>query len=78
MEEEFYMVDLPSLLQKKAQQIAEDRLAQLQISIAPNMEEKAFKELVENFARPLETDQADDEEFDGAALAALRLRIEGR
>lgn len=71
------MVDLPDILHKKARQIAEDRLAQLQISIAPNLEEKSFKQLVDNFSWALETD-ANPDELDKDGLAALRRRIEGR
>lgn len=77
MEDEYYMIELPDILHKKTRQIAEDRLAQLQISIAPNLEEKSFKELVDNFSWVLETDQSTDE-LDREALAALRHRLEGR
>ncbi|MNI96544.1 hypothetical protein D3C73_1550230 [compost metagenome] len=58
--------------------MAEDRLALLQISIAPNMEEKSFKQLVDNFAWVLESDQGPDDELDREGLAALRQRLEGR
>lgn len=54
LEEEFYMIDLPGILHKKAQQIAEERLAQLHITLAPNMKEENFEELVRNLSWSLE------------------------
>ncbi|AZS17389.1 hypothetical protein [Paenibacillus lutimineralis] len=75
---EYYMVDLPELLHKKTQQIAEERLANLNIALAPNMKEESFKSLVDNLSWSLKADDHQNESLDRAALGALRQRIEGR
>lgn len=75
LRKEYIMVDLPMLLYQKTQQIAEDRLANLHIAMAPNMTEESFRKLVENLSWSLEDSQQSPDEFDRRALEALRQRI---
>lgn len=74
LENEYYMVDLPLLIHKKTQKVAEERLVALQIALAPNMKEEGLRQFMDRLRAPLEHDDADDE-FDAKALAKLRGRL---
>ena len=72
------MVDLPMLLYKKTQQISEERMALLNISLAPNMSESSFKSLVERLAWSLGEEESIQDEFDAEGVSSLRQRLERR
>ncbi|NUU53051.1 hypothetical protein HP548_02930 [Paenibacillus taichungensis] len=76
---DYYITDLPMLLFRQTQKIAEERLAQLHIAMGPNMTEDSFKGLVEMLGWPLQDEkQQQKEEFDAVGLRSLRARLEGR
>ncbi|WFR64310.1 hypothetical protein P9222_09125 [Paenibacillus amylolyticus] len=78
LREDYCILDLPMLLFRQTQKIAEERLAQLHIVMGPNMTEESFKGLVEMLGWPLQEGQEKKEEFDAAGLRSLRARLEGR
>ncbi|WP_125477295.1 hypothetical protein [Paenibacillus sp. LK1] len=76
---DYYITDLPMLLFRQTQKIAEERLAQLHIVMGPNMTEESFKGLVDMLGWPLQDEkQEKKEEFDATGLRSLRARLEGR
>lgn len=75
LRDDYCMVDLPGLLHKKTQQIAENRLAMLHIICAPNMKEDSFTELVQQLSWSLQETTTQTDELDRAGLEALRNRI---
>ncbi|NUU73785.1 hypothetical protein [Paenibacillus xylanilyticus] len=76
---DYYITDLPMLLFRQTQKIAEDRLAQLHIVMGPNMTEDSFKGLVDMIGWPLQDEQQDKkDQLDIAGLRSLRERLEGR
>lgn len=78
LRDQYEVLDLPMLLFRQTQKIAEDRMAQLHIAMGPNMTEESFKGLVEMLGWPLQEQQENKDEFDAHALRALRERIGGR
>lgn len=72
---DYYMIDLPMLLFKKTQQIAEERMALLNIALAPNMKEESFKTFVNQLSRPLMQEDQSPDELDKEGLQALRNRL---
>lgn len=74
LENEYYMIDLPLLLYKKQKQDAALRLLDLQIAIAPHMEEKDYRRFVEHLTKMLEDDDNPDE-LDKEGLEMLKRKI---
>ncbi|MEN2464906.1 hypothetical protein [Ornithinibacillus sp. JPR2-1] len=77
LETEYYMVDIPKLIEKKRKEQLADYFMQLQLSIASNnrvMEEEDYHNLVRNLTKILEEEnKTEQNKLDRQKLEALRL-----
>ncbi|WP_378110307.1 hypothetical protein [Cohnella yongneupensis] len=72
------MIDLPLLMDKHEQIVAEHRMALLDISSYPHIAEDGDREQVfERLRAPLMRGEEDDDKFDAEGFAALRARLTG-
>lgn len=75
LEEEFYMIDIPVLLEKKQKNDALEQLNQLVLYNASNMQPEDFKRFTNDLAKQAGIQQ--EQKFDRERIEQLRSMIRG-